>query len=287
LNVLLTGAQGFIGRHVQALLLREGHEVIALVRKSTAFEPLHENLAEVIGDIATGAGFEEIPWSKLDCVVHLAASGVKASHRVWSDALAVNVAGTQRLLTKIKTSCPQHPTVFVGCSFYEHLTKQYPALLANPYISTKLSASELAQIWAVDYPGSIVFGTFFQVYGPGDNSGNVLSYAAKEMKAGRPAIFGSGKGLRDWIYITDAAKAVMAALNLNTPGVHDVDIGTGILVDIRSIVEKLAELIGYPRNQLIFDSIRDREDVYATLAAIRLAPDWTPSIDMQTGLLNL
>lgn len=286
MTILLTGATGFIGRHVLTLLIGQGHRVIAFARHAVVGEvPVDsERLVTIIGDVATGEGFDEIPWAELDAVVHLAASGVKASHRVWADAVAVNVVGTQRVLTAVKQKASRSPTVFLARTFYEHLTAQSPSLLGNPYIATKQAASELAILWAKDYPGRSILGTFFQVYGPGDDSGNVLSYAARELKAGRLATFGSGRGLRDWIYITDAASAVAASLNSISVGLVEIDIGSGILKSIRSVIEQMAHDTGHSDNELKFDPERDRADVGLTLAATEQPINWSPAVEMRNGL---
>ena len=286
MTILLTGTTGFVGRHVLPLLLAEGHLVIALARREIKAEPVPgwESVITVIGDVATGQGFDEIPWAELDAVIHLAASGVKASHRVWADAVAVNVVGTQRLLAAIKTKAMRTPTVFVARTFYEPLTAQAPALLENPYIATKQAASELAALWAETYAGSTVLGTFFQVYGPDDASGNVLNYAARELKAGRPAIFGSGRGLRDWIYITDAAAAVVASVKTASNHLSEVDIGTGALVTIRTAIEALASESGQAEAVLTFDPAKDRADVDLHLAATARPANWSPALTLRQGL---
>lgn len=285
MTVLLTGATGFVGRHVLDLLLEEGCTVVCFGRRPAASSVQTGRLVNVIGDLATGSGFQEVQWGELNAVVHLAASGVKAKHRVWADALSVNVVGTQRLLATVAARALRVPSVFVARTFYEHLVGQSPALLENPYIATKLAASELARLWADGYQGATVMGTFFQVYGPGDDAGNVLSYAAGEIKAGRPAVFGSGRGLRDWIYITDAASAVIKSLKTNQTGMREVDIGTGTLVSIRTAIESLAEVNG--GGNLTFDASRDRPDVDLVMTASRQVEGWRPMVSLQQGLSNL
>lgn len=250
-------------------------------------EPNFGKFQTVIADVSTGEGFDQVPWASLDAVVHLAASGVKASHRVWRDALEVNVVGTQRLLTAVKQRASRTPAVFLARTFYEHLIEQSPALLENPYIATKHAGSELGLLWAGDYPGRVILGTFFQVYGPGDNAGNVLSYAARELKAGREAIFGSGKGLRDWIYITDAAAAVVAAVIEKQTGLREIDIGTGQLTSIRAMIEQLLAIAGCSNNKVTFDSAKDRPDVDITLAARNYVTGWRPAFGAREGLINL
>lgn len=286
-TILLTGATGFIGRHVLALLLERGDTVVSFGRSrpevSAEYQTRHLHIE---GDLATGEGLARVPWAKIDQVIHLAAAGVKASRRQWPEALAVNVVGTQRLLEVLR-SASLRPRVFVARTFYEDLVSEAPALLENPYIATKHAATQLARLFAREYAGGVVFGNFFQVYGPGDDSANVLSYAAREFKAGRAPVFGSGKGLRDWIYVTDAAAAVLASLRQFTgSGGHSFDIGTGEMSSIRAMVEALHRLCPAAPNP-VFDPTRDGPDADLAMCAKMPPTAWRPGIEPEQGLLQL
>jgi UDP-glucose 4-epimerase len=282
--IFLTGATGFIGRHVLGLLLEQGDTVVTFGRSAPRpVAPAHAaRHRHVTGDLATGDNLAQLPWAEIRQVIHLAAAGVKASRRAWPEALAVNVVGTQHLLAAV-SAAPLRPRVFIARTFYEDLVEQSPAMLDNPYIATKHAATQLARLFAQSYAGGLVFGTFFQVYGPGDDPGNVLSYAAREFQAGRTPVFGSCKGLRDWIYITDAADAVLACLAAPPA---DYDIGTGQLISIREIIQTLAAQTNSPAAP-VFDPARDRGDADFTLAARTLPPIWHPAVDIPSGLSHL
>jgi nucleoside-diphosphate-sugar epimerase len=285
MKIFITGGTGFIGRHVIALLAAKGCTVYVFGRKEPA---LYEEPGKIIwlpGDLSSGEGLESINWSDIDGVIHLAAAGVKASNRAWPESLAVNVIGTQRLLNAIQQSACT-PKLFLARTFYEKLISESTVLLENPYIATKAAGSEIGRIFASNYAGQVIFGTFFQVYGPGDDSGNVLSYAAKEFKAGRQAIFGSGKGMRDWIYITDAAIAIITAFKNCKNKISEVDIGSGELRTIREMVECLHSLY-LDSPSPIFNAERDRDDINIALSAKNRVVSETPLILWKVGLKKI
>ena len=97
-------------------------------------------------------------------------------------------------------------------------------------------------------------------------------------------MFGSGKSERDWIYITDAAAAVVAALKYCSDSVSEVDIGSGTLASIRSVVERLSSIAGCLNANVIFDPERDRPDATITLKAINLSPGWMTQVSVDQGL---
>jgi len=280
--VLLTGGTGFLGRHVLTQLIAEGKRVVVYGRRKP---PALNGFQFVEGDITSADGLQALPWAEISEVVHLAAAGVKASSRVWPEALAVNVVGTQRLWDAI-SSGGQAPSVFYARTFYEDFVSSNPELLENPYVATKWAAHELTMLFARDYPGAFVCGNLFQVYGPGDSSASVLGYAAAEFQAGRQPVFGSGTGLRDWINVSDATSAVLASL-ATKPGEKAVyDIGSGELRSLREMVEQLHRL--FPAAPApIFDPARDRNDLGLSARAIRFPPRWRPSVSVVSGLTFL
>jgi len=290
MKLFVTGASGFLGSYVLPLLLDAGHQVFAPTRKALTIQ--HTNLTQIDCATADSLAEDALPWAELDAVLHLAASGVKSSHRQWPDALDFNVVGTQRLLEAISRYATRRPAFVMTRTFYEHLVDQSPALLDNPYIATKRAAAEIVNLWSQRYEGPVCLATVFQVYGPGDDPANVLSYAAKQIAAGESAAFGSGMGRRDWIYIDDAASALVAALEAtidHKPGtILEQDIGTSELRSIREMIETLATFAPDGTNPSItFDPSKDRPDVDLVLKATHLPRNWQPKTTAPQGLSAL
>jgi nucleoside-diphosphate-sugar epimerase len=282
MEILLTGASGFLGRQVLPMLLAEGHTVYSLSRKAT--EKPSAMLVEVPGDLMEDEWISDVPWDRIDVVAHLAAAGVKASSRNWRDAFEVNVGGTVKLLSAMKRNATKNPRLVVTRSFYERVLHQEPELRNNAYIATKSVSTELIKAWSRDYKGPVCFATLFQIYGPGDDRGSVLTYAAHQLAAGQTAHFGSGVGVRDWLYVDDAASAIVALLEADTKGVSEWDIGSGRLASVRSMVETMSGLAGVSRDLLVFDPARDRTDLTLHLAAECMPPSWKPEIPVEEGL---
>lgn len=283
--ILLTGASGFLGRSVMKKLLDRGNKIWALGRRATGVQS--RDLAEIPWDMTAELPVSQIPWQDLDVVLHLAASGVKAAHRDWADALQVNVGATMRLLSAVQESAPQKPRVVVTRTFYEHLVRQAPVLQNNPYIATKAMASELVKYWSRDQHWPVTMATVFQLYGPGDDASSVLSYAARQFATGQPAQFGSGLGCRDWLFVDDAADALVSLLECREPELNEWDIGSGQLTSIRQMVESLAALPNSGAGELSFDPTRDRPDVDLKLIATRFPPGWVPKVSPAEGLRQL
>lgn len=280
MNILLTGASGFVGRPLARELSARDHTLWL----HSATRPVEElpGSTVVTGDLAEGGGLADVPWEQLDAVVHLAAAGVKAVARQWPACLRANVGGTSRLLEELRTR-GLHPTFLYTRSFYEQFVASHPHLLGNPYIGSKYAAGRL--VAAADLP--LVTATLFQLYGPADHPENIVNHLAAALAAGQPVTLGSGLGRRDWLWIDDAAAALATALERGHGERIEVDIGSGTLHSIREVAETMADLAGAPRALLQFDPARDRGDTELTLAATALVPGWSPHVSLADGLQRM
>lgn len=283
MNTLITGYSGFIGQRLLPRLLADGHGVICAGRRPPE-GTLPTGCRYYTCDLVDGTGLNELPWAEVEAVVHLASAGVKSSHRFWPECLAVNIVGLQHLLAALSRISKVQRLVVTG-TFYERLVETNPVLWENPYVATKWTATQSLQAWANHFSGVTSMLHLFQVYGPGDSQGNVLSYIKSALETGKVAKLGSGRSRRDWLYIEDAVDAICHTLRLSqVDRFRAYDVGAGELHSIREAAELLADFAGKPRDLLDFDWKRDRHDTGIELAATHVIPDWTPRLDFAAGL---
>lgn len=223
----------------------------------------HSSFEFVPLDLTDLASVEQIPLEGIDLLYHLAAAGVKAPTRKWPLCVQVNVMGTATLidvlLRHVESGLPV-PRIVYTKTYYEDHLDAIPAFRENPYVVSKVAATRWLEALSPVYPESITIAKVFQVYGPGDDPNNVLSYAAQTLKAGEVATFGSGTSRRDWIYIDDFISGLFACGDASDKGLHHYDLGSGELHSIREMIEQIAEIVGARPEQLIFDPSNDRGD---------------------------
>ena len=300
MNILVTGGSGFIGKHLISRLLSAENRVVAFGRNKSHQFSQKENFQNIEGNLVTGEGLQQIPWQEIECVIHLAAAGVKASHREWSECIQVNILGTERLLSWIKKSAVKTPKIFFAKTFYEKLIDRDTSFQKNPYIATKEVSSQLATLWSEDFRGPIIFGTLYHTFGPGNDNSSVLSYAAHQFKENKLALCSSGRALGDWLYIDDTISGILAAIGATEQGApetteapevyHGVfhwDIGSGNLTTIYDLVERLRIIAGRSSESVIFDPSLDRTNIIFQEAAQQLPPNFIPRLTLQQGLEKL
>ena len=227
----VTGATGFIGRHVVSALRRRGWDVRVLARRHPAglLSPYHR-LEIVLGDLADLRALEKLV-AGADAIVHLAGL-VKALDR--EDFYRANEAGTGRLLLAAATAAPSAMLVHVSS-----LAAREPQL--SPYCDSKrraeLQVQELAgeRIWTILRPPA--------VYGPGDCEILPLFKAAKLGLVPYPAAPGAALSM---IHVADLAEAIVACLGRSGPPQATFEIDDGVPGGYRwpDILGALGEAVG-------------------------------------------
>lgn len=203
MRLLLTGGSGFVGRHVAALALREGHELDVLTRDpraaGRALSPLAGPCAAALRlhacDLERPAGLAELlAAARPDAVVHLAAlvRGEPAA------LAAANAGATQALLAALEPLAPPPRLVHVSTFAVEDTPP-------TPYSDSKLAAEERVRAsrlpWVVLRPSL--------VYGPGDE-GNTRPLVAR-LRAGTHWLPAGGRARIQPLHVDDLARACLAA----------------------------------------------------------------------------
>lgn len=212
MKVLVTGATGFLGSHLCELLKAQGHEVRALVRRSSNTRHLESLGVELaLASLEEGHGLEEAV-TGVDAVVHGAAM-VKAKRP--EEFSHVNAGGTRRLLDATLKAAPNVQRFVLVSSLAAHGFGEggaprpvtAPSRPVTHYGRSKLEAEHIVLARKDTLPVTIVRPP--AIYGPRD----VEMLAVFKMVRGRVVTFvGSGQNRLSVIYGPDAAKALYHTL---------------------------------------------------------------------------
>jgi nucleoside-diphosphate-sugar epimerase len=208
----LTGATGFIGRHVAEELMAEGHQVRCLARKPERAASLASSGAEVVsGDLADAPLLREAVKGS-DVVVHAAAQvGDWGARRRFEDA---NVGGTRNVLDAAETAGVER---FVHVSSVAVYGRQGPKLITeaagyhvtgDPYCDTKIAAEEAA--WERHRAGRLRVTCVrpSAVYGPHD--WRFVPRVVQGLRAGRIPMIEGGRHAAPIVYVRDVSRLVRA-----------------------------------------------------------------------------
>jgi len=221
-RILLTGASGFIGRHLGPELA-ERHELIALVRRpGSSGEWATE---EVVHDLLQPLDPSRLP-DRVDAVIHLAQSEhYRAFPEHADDVLAINVVATHHLLEYARAS---RAAAFVYTSTggvygtsYERFVESDPVNPLNFYFSSKYSAELMIGNYRRFFR-TIVLRPFF-VYGPGQADRMLIPRLIHRVQAGEPVTVDGDPGIRiNPLFVTDATRVFEPALELRDSGLFNI-----------------------------------------------------------------
>jgi UDP-glucose 4-epimerase len=248
-RALVTGAAGFIGRHVAQVLSRRGYRVMGLGHGFWE-SPCEWGVSEWINDDITLQNLRQICFVP-DVIVQCAGSGSVASslERPHED-FGRTVDTTLAVLEFTRVHAPHAALVLPSSAAVYGVVKRGPISIyeplnpASPYGQHKKIAEELVLSYARHFGirGSIV--RLFSVFGAGLRK-QLWWDACKKFDCGQSEFAGSGTETRDWLHVEDAASLLVKASEQATPNVCVVNGGVGIGTPISEIVFALADELAF------------------------------------------
>ncbi|MEM9553810.1 MAG: NAD(P)-dependent oxidoreductase [Acidobacteriota bacterium] len=288
-RILLTGASGFIGRHVLERLLELGVEVHATTRHREPPEDL--------------AGREGVVWHRCDLgdadstldtlgaarprrILHLASrvSGARDPDLVL-ETFRDNLASTVHLLAGAERAhCAR--MVQVG-SLEEPAGAESSEPPSSPYAAAKAAASAYARMYHRLWKTQVTLARVFMVYGPGrQDERKLVPYVIRSLLDGRNPRLSSGTRPIDWVYVGDVVEGLLRLLIADGVTGRTVDLGRGELLTVREVVEAIYARLR-PRGTPHFGDLEDRQAEQVRKAAVdatRELLDWAPPTEIGEGL---
>ena len=274
-KILVTGGSGFIGQHLVSSLLKKRYRV-------AVFDRTPKNLLRGVkifqGDIISRATVKKA-MKGIDCVYHLAGVlGTEELNIRSIQATKINVIGALNI-------------------FEEALLNQTKVLLVskhniwlNTYSITKEASEQFCLMFQKEFGLKATIVKWLNVYGPGQKHYGVQkavpTFILKALQNQPLPIFGSGKQIADFIYVSDTAAASILAAESKVLEGKIVEIGSGQgtnVVDLANLIIKLCE----SKSKLQFLPMRGGEDpetkIIADITALKKLK-FKPKINLEQGL---
>ena len=279
----MTGAGGFLGRHLVASL-GPRHELVALTRRPPAAE-LHSLAHWLVTDLRT-LDTSALP-DRVDAVIHLAQS---SRYREFpggaEDVFAVNVASTFALLEYAHTASASAFALASTGGVYGRspspVRESDPTQPTSFYFRSKLAAECLVEGYSSCFR-TLAFRFFF-IYGPGQERMLIPTLATK-VATGEEIVIEGDPGLRiNPIYVDDAARIFGPALDSEATGTFNVA-GDEHLT-ISELVARIGETAG-ERPRVRHVATAATGDLVADTSRVRDELGLRPQVPLAAGLRSL
>lgn len=259
-TILVTGANGLLGRAICTLLSQQGNEVFGLVHRETQNKILGVKYISV--DLETDWNVNQLP-SHVDVVIHLAQSShFRDFPEKALNVFHVNIASTAKLLDYsrnfgVKSFLYASSGGVYGNSnqAFNENSSIFPPGKLGYYLGSKLSGEVLTQSYTSVFNVNVL--RYFFIYGPNQKKGMLIPRLMDSVMNHLPITLQGGSGLRiNPIHVADAATATIAAMKQDTSAIYNIS-GPQIL-SLKDIGDQMGEFLGIkPEYQFLQGEAKD------------------------------
>ena len=297
LNVLVTGADGFIPSFVCDRLVELGANVTALIRRNSSNEiksipHLIDKLKIRWGDITDLSLLLE-ETKEIDVIYHLGAmSHVQYSLYNPVETYQTNTLGTMNVLEASRINNVKRVVHAGSAEVYGKpetipIEENHPLEPRSPYAAGKVASDRLMFAYYCTYDLPVVMSRFFGIYGPRQSIEKAIPKFILQIHNNEvPCVYGDGKQSRDYMFVTDAADAyTRLGLADNAVG-QAMNIGTGIETDIATLARLIIKIMGAKMEPNFTGKISPGEAgrLVCNPSKGMKTLDWKPTVSLEDGL---
>jgi GDP-L-fucose synthase len=292
-KILITGASGFVGRTLVPLFEKTEADI---------FIPSHKDYDLTQQSDVRGMLETILP----DIVIHLAGliGGLMANKDRPAEFYYQNmISQTMMMHESFKINCEKYVTLMGGCSYpaqaispivEEDMWEGYPQGESAPYSSAKKMNIVMSNAYRAQHKYNSIILIPGNIYGPYDNfdlrNSHVIPalirkyHEAKEREANKVVAWGSGKPVRDFIYIDDAASAIFQA-TMQYDHSDVINISSGVPVAIKELTQRIADIVGFD-GEIEWDKTKPDGQIKKVFSVdkMRNILGFEPKIDLDEGL---
>ncbi len=301
-NVLVTGADGFIGSHLTEMLLAQGYNVKALAQYNSFNSwgwlddiPTSDRMEILTGDVRDPHYCKRIT-KDIDIVFHLAALiAIPYSYQAPDSYVDTNVRGTLNICqAALENGCGRviHTSTseVYGTAQYVPIDEKHPLQPQSPYSASKISADAMAMSFYHSFDLPLTIARPFNTYGPRQSARAVIPTIITQIANGAEQIrLGDVTPTRDFNYVADTCQGFIALATSNDVVGEVINIGSNYEISILDALNLIKDIMKSDV-KFVYDEERMRPRasevfrLWCDNTKILSVTTFEPAFDIRSGL---
>lgn len=297
LNVLVTGADGFIPSYVCDRLVELGANVTALVRRNS--NNVLKCIPHLVGKVKirwgdmTDLSLLVLETKETDVIYHLGAqSHVQYSLHNPLETYQTNTMGTINVLEAARINDVKRVVHAGSAEVYGKpetvpIKENHPLMPRSPYAAGKVASDRLMFSYYCTYGLPVVMSRFFGIYGPRQSIEKAIPKFILKIHNGiPPTVYGDGTQSRDYMYATDAADAYARLGIADNVAGEVINIGTGVELRIVDLARMIIKIMGVKMEPIFTEKLHSGEAGRLVADPTRgmKVIDWKPKVSLEDGM---
>lgn len=297
-NICITGSAGFLGhRLAETLSCKKDMNVFVLGRNLNLQKKRLSNVDYIEYDLNTLPN-EKVKkkivekMDHIDCLIHLAAYIPKSGDILEDDmkkSIQTNILGTMNLIECVgnitKKMIFASTLEVYGRPTLLPITENHPTEPLTFYGASKLSTEQYLNIYSSHTNLKTTILRFTSIYGPEEIYERAIpNFIRSVTKNENIEIYGNGNDIRDYLYIDDAVKAIILAVEKDCNGVFNI--ASGITYTKKDVAEKIIQLSGKDLRLIFTRHGHKSMNISFDISKAKNVLSFSPDTDLKEGLLK-
>lgn len=298
-GVLVTGASGFIGRHLVAALSSNGASVLKFSSRESADQHSIQGDVTKLNEVA--AAFEQSHKTlgrPINYVFHLAGQKSPALSKQYPrESLELALLGSLNILEVARQQSASIRRVVLVSSLAVYGMNEDQSVSPmkedngldgdSIYSVGKIATEYIAKAYCHDLQVPATIARLANVYGPGQSTEAVIATVIKQILSKQDLSLGNTSSVRDFIYVEDVAEALMVLALAEGVQWETFNVGSGHAYSVDDVVRCLAGLMGFDgeiRTETDRVRVNERSVLVPDVGALIGSKRWAPRFSLAAGL---